>query len=420
MHTDVRRDARSRVAWRVAAAVAAMVLFVALRDTDLLTSPRFWGEEGEVYYQPARTLGLREAILGCPQDYYNLGCRLATLLALLVPLEHAPLVTTCFALLVQVLPAALMLRLWQRGALGARATTVAAVALLLASPMHETWLTSTSSCYYLLLAGAVMFVYHEALALRLTVWCLALATGLSSAYAIGLMPFALWLAVRQPSRGRTISTLLLGLGLMVQAVVQLSEARAYDRTSDLTAAVGLAAFVVKVYALPVCGLELADRLAVPIKWAIYEERFWRWTPLLLMPVVAAWAAIFASGSQAARRLLLCGHVLAVTAVVGSLGQKHELIGGLVGGRYFVPIGALHALAALEALRTQSKAWVRALPALFLSAGLLQGARQYLDLPEGFYRGPDWRAEVAAWRADPSYAMRTWPANASWRIRLPPP
>jgi hypothetical protein len=61
-----------------------------------------------------------------------------------------------------------------------------------------------------------------------------------------------------------------------------------------------------------------------------------------------------------------------------------------------------------------------LPAVFLGATLLQGARQYFDLPPGFFQGPDWRAEVAEWRRDPSHPMATWPANAHFRIRLPPP
>ncbi|MBL8729448.1 MAG: hypothetical protein JNM25_13515 [Planctomycetes bacterium] len=418
MHSNVARGARGGFVW-VAAAVA-IVLVVALRNPDLLTSPRFWGEEGELFYQPACTGSLWHALTACPQDYYNLGCRLATLLALAVPIERAPLVTTVFALLVQVLPGLLILRLAQQGAFRPWTAAVAIAAVLLGSPMHETWLTSTSSAYYFLLAGAVTIVFYEALGLRATAWCIALATGLSSTYAIGLLPFAAWLAVRQPSRGRTIATLLLLLGLLVQTVIYLTNDSGVARTSDLPPAIAVAAFFAKVYVLPVGGLGVADRVGVELSWAIYEERFWRWTPLLLLPVVAMWAAVLASGSRTARQLFVCGHLLAVTALFGSLGQKHELIGGLAGGRYFVPISALHMLGTLEALRPRSRWWVRLLPAVFLGATLLQGVRQYFDLPPGFFQGPDWRAEVAAWRRDPSHAMATWPANAHWRVRLPPP
>jgi len=47
-----------------------------------------------------------------------------------------------------------------------------------------------------------------------------------------------------------------------------------------------------------------------------------------------------------------------------------------------------------------------------------GAHEYF-VPQTppFAAGPDWRSEVAAWRADPSRPLRIWPET--WSIHLPP-
>ena len=47
-----------------------------------------------------------------------------------------------------------------------------------------------------------------------------------------------------------------------------------------------------------------------------------------------------------------------------------------------------------------------------------GAHEYF-VPQTppFAAGPDWRSEVATWRADPSRPLRIWPET--WSIHLPP-
>jgi hypothetical protein len=411
----IRQFACDRLVW-----VAVVFLVLALRDTSLLTAPRFWGEEGLYYYAPAWAGSPAEAVFGCPQDYYNLGCRLGSLFALLLPVEHAPLGTTVFALLVQAIPPLLVLRVARRCSWGRTATAAATAAMLIAPPIHETWLTSTGSAHYFVLAGALVVLYHDRLGLRWTGWLVALAAGLSSGYAFGLVPVAVWLAVRHRGTGRAALVAWLLAGLAVQVVAYASSDLAFSRGSVATPAIALAVMVTKCCVLPVAGLAAADHVGAHVLWQWHLGDFWWWSPLLALPIVLLWASIVRSGSRSAVLALACGHVLAATALVGSLGDKVGMVGGDALGRYFVPVNALHMLAAIEALRAGRRGWMRVVPLVLAVGGLVQGARQYFDRPAFYSAGPDWRSEVAAWRQDPTRGLATWPDAPGWVLHLPPP
>jgi len=60
--------------------------------------------------------------------------------------------------------------------------------------------------------------------------------------------------------------------------------------------------------------------------------------------------------------------------------------------------------------------------VLLAGALVQGTRQYFEQLPLYTEGPDWRAGVAAWRADPTHPIATWPATQppNWFVRLPPP
>jgi hypothetical protein len=372
--------------------IVAVFLVLALRNTDLLTAPRFWAEEGLLFYAPAWAGSATEAVFGCPQGYYNLGCRLGSLFALLLPVEHAPLGTTIFALFVQAIPPLLLLRVARRCSWSRTATAAATAAMLIAPPIHETWLTSTGSALYFVLAGALVVLYHDRLGLRWTAWLVALAAGLSSGYSIGLVPVAVWLAVRHRGTGRSLVLAFLLAGVAMQVAVYLASGLAFGgassaaqdiasgRGSFVTPDVALAIMATKCIVLPVAGLAAADYVALHVLWYMHIGTFWWWAPLLALPLALLWFAVVKSGSRVAVAALACGHLLAATAMLGGLGDKIGMIGGPAGGRYFVPINALHMLAAIEVIRADRRWWIRALPLVLVAGGLVQGAYECFDHP----------------------------------------
>lgn len=105
---------------------------IILRDPLLIQSPRFWAEEGSVYFRAAYDSSWVHALIASHQGYYSLVPNAVTLIAArCVALEWAPLVTTLAALLVQLIPFTVIFigrcEIWQTWP---RKITVAAIILL--------------------------------------------------------------------------------------------------------------------------------------------------------------------------------------------------------------------------------------------------------------------------------------------------
>lgn len=411
--TNPRPFFRERWPW-----LLAVFAIVALRDVSLWTSPRFWAEEARFYYQLVFVSPWPDALVACPQGYYNLACRVGTALALLLPVEHAPLATTAVAFVVQILPALLVLRLAHRGAWGALATTIAVAAVLFAVPMHETWLTTTGSAYHFVLAGAIVIVCHEALALGRLAPLLTLATGLSSGFAMALLPVAGWLAWRRPSRGRFVVLAALAIAIGVQVVAFTIAGGELKRGVGVAPDVAIAAFTTKVWVLPMAGSFGADWIGVHLQWYLLAGAFWWWAPIVVLPTVLAWVVVARCDDANAFAALVCGHALAVMALLTGLGDKMQWIAGDASGRYFLAVNGLHALAMVLVARSNAASWRRTVAALFVAASIVQGVAQYVEHPAHYFTGPDWRTEVAAWRRDPSHRLAVWPVGDDWKIALP--
>src|SRR5512133_505488 len=122
--TAVDRPAPRR--WRIARrfvvplGIAGCLAVAVARCPQLLASPRFWAEEGRDYFAYAFAHGPLAGLLASHLGYYALVTNASAALASVVPLEHAPLVTTAIALLVQLAVSALVLTsvssLWCGGA----------------------------------------------------------------------------------------------------------------------------------------------------------------------------------------------------------------------------------------------------------------------------------------------------------------
>lgn len=76
----------------IAILIIAIALII-LRHFDFFINPRFWAEEGSVYFLNAYIHGFSSLWFG-HQGYFSIIPNISTYLATLVPLEYAPIVTT--------------------------------------------------------------------------------------------------------------------------------------------------------------------------------------------------------------------------------------------------------------------------------------------------------------------------------------
>ena len=89
-------------------AVIAPLAVVIARRPDAIFNPQFWAEDGKVFYADAYNFGFR-SVAWPVAGYLQTLPRLAALLSLGFPFRAAPFVLNCIAIVVQVLPAVLLL-----------------------------------------------------------------------------------------------------------------------------------------------------------------------------------------------------------------------------------------------------------------------------------------------------------------------
>jgi hypothetical protein len=88
-----------------------------------------------------------------------------------------------------------------------------------------------------------------------------------------------------------------------------------------------------------------------------------------------------------------------------------------GNRYYVAPAALTGLTVLG-LAATGRPIVRRVAWVAVAWLMLVGASNYTHVERMMSRGPEWRREVAQWRADPTRPIAIWPAG--WTVILAPP
>lgn len=237
-----------------------------VRCPELLLSPRFFAEDGTTYFVGAYQNSFIANVFTAYYGYYTLYNQLATSLASLAPLEHAPLVTTLMSLFIQI--GISLYVLW--GDLPLIDTPCRRAALALAIPLVSWpghWLTIIGSqCWlgagtFLLLLGAGRNGQIRSIATRGAFLLLAGLTGVISCFMI---PAYLWRAIRERSTefftyaGILLSCLLVQGGVLLASLLSRSpELSGRFIPNSLETMLGKT--VVYLFAIPFTGRELFER-----------------------------------------------------------------------------------------------------------------------------------------------------------------
>jgi hypothetical protein len=408
----------------MAAAAAAIVL----RDPALLGGDvGFWAEEGSVYFQYAWHHGWRAALWATHQGYFALVPNVATALATGVPLEYAPTVTVLAAASIQFAVVALVA--FGRAPLfdwmPARVLGVALV--LLVARSDEVWLNTINSQFHLALAAALILIEPARDAgrvRRLALRALLLIAGLTGPGTAALaVPYAV-AAWTSRERERAVQAAVLAVCAGVQATVMLGAAGQLGLEGRMAGLdlPSLASIIgVRTMVFPFLGAGIAmDVITVLERAGAHDPAARLGVGLALLMLEAALVAWLAGGSDAReRRGLAAAYVLLVAAsVLGATGSRPEkavFISPSFSTRYFYAPAVLLALAALSrtcaaaAGGTPARALAGALP---VAAALAVGAGFWTTMPAA---GPSWRAQLAAWRADPARPLVIRPRR--WRMHL---
>ncbi|MCB2190591.1 MAG: hypothetical protein KQI62_03450 [Deltaproteobacteria bacterium] len=392
-------------------------LLVAVRLPRILLEGRFWAEEGCVFFARAWHAPWMEALFFSYAGYLNLTANGAGLLAhYLVPLWAAPYVSTGIALIIQCLPAMLILtsRLeWLRH----RAVLMVAL-LIIATPPHseEVWLNSICSQYHLALSTGIILALEPRGGLMglLRLGVLLLAT-LSSPMSWVLAPLFVLRAALERSGPRIWQALVLSAGVVIQVI--WFYAPIPGREVGIAPSLFGAIVMVKQAIIPLIPAPLDSQL---IKWVSSGFSpaggpLWPLAVVALLFALLAWGAL-RHAKESPLWLLLAGAIIATGAYAGSLGDKIGLLHTLGGNRYAFAPQALFGLCVLGLamlLRGRGRLLARVVVIWLLVVGLWGywapvGSGQVQD-------GPPWPPEAQKWQQDHNYRMKIWPFG--WSMQL---
>lgn len=206
-------------AWQQSVAFLLGFALVISRRPDAVFHAQFWNEDGHVFFADAYNFGWWSALFRTYEGYYHALPRIGADIALLFPLQLAPLVLNLIAICVQVAPVNLLLssRLSMWGSLRTR-MLLAGVYLALPNSF-EIDATITNSQWVLAL---ISFLLLTALPPPKTVGrildaCAQVICGLSGPFCIFLSPIALFLAWKHRERQRWVTAAILCGASLVQA-----------------------------------------------------------------------------------------------------------------------------------------------------------------------------------------------------------
>ncbi len=380
---------------------------VILLRFPVLLHGRFWSEDGPVFYGNAWRLSWESALFAPYAGYVNVVANGAGLLAWALPLAWAPYGPLSVSLAVQLAACAVVVTAGDAW-LARPGARIAALGLMLLVPFsEEVWLNGATAQFHLLL-GAALILALEAPGGWGGWWRCAMLflAPLAGPGPVALVPLGLVRLGKERSGARAAQMMALGAGLLVQLAFVL-EAGAQDRLWRLTAPALACEIYVKNLLVP--GAGFGALLALP-------DCGHGHLPLGAAAVTALVALIFAVVLlRAARRepaalwLAAAGLSVLVFSYGGALGGERFLVDPVRSARYAYAPQVLLAFSLLAAGGLAARAAVGWLLGVALVTAMLPKAPLFLT-------GPDWQAEVAAWRRDPSYALRIWPSP--WQISLP--
>ncbi len=184
----------------ILACVFLSILF--LRRPDTFLTPQFWAEDGKIWYSDAYNEGGVESLLSTQDGYFQTFSRLAAVIALPFPIEHAPLVFNILASLILILPALFFLSSrFENIVLSYPVRIFIASVYVLLPNTAEIYVNVTNAQWFLALLAFLVLIASENQKWywRLFDLSVLLIAGLSGPFAILLLPisFLLWFLRRR-------------------------------------------------------------------------------------------------------------------------------------------------------------------------------------------------------------------------------
>lgn len=403
--------------------VSTFLLCLFWRSPGLLLHPRFWAEEGHLYYDHMRRVGLHGAFVTVINGNYQILPNLVTEAAARSPDRFAAHVTTYLSLVVVAGCCWLLADLMLSRGCSLLATCVGAAIFALQPGGYEVFLNATNLQWVTSLVGLLLCLSRAtpAWSSRAIGTYLALAVcGLNGTTTCILLPVFVLAALRDRSGFRWGMALVLAACTAIQAVIVVAHHGDIHRPFALDAFAPLAAAFQVVFAvflpahlLDVLGPEMRDATAAGHAMDVQ---------LVLLAV-----AVFGLLALAASRRLGRDTVgLMVVAVVvstaincfGAISTADTMLSGWAGARYFfvgASCTAILVAPCMDAVSIERRSVAAAVAVLALSNGALTGA--YGTWTAMYLQGPSFGEELDACPPEADCVVDSWPPNAGFTLEM---
>lgn len=414
--------------------IISVILISVLRDTRYFTMPRFWAEEGTRHFTFSYSHGWFQSLFQPQVGYLNFWPNLATKISLLGALENAPIVTTLMALLVQLVPVALIL--WSKSPLWDNwYRKLAAVVIITFAPLTgEVWLNSVNSYNFFAIITFLILI-EDAPEQSTRKWVyriLLLLGGLTGTLSCFLIPFFILRVFFEKKIERWWQIAILSACALVQISLILSYRSSDNRgladRFHLLGPAGLGAAIwMQTITLFSLGVERAGSIAKEIYTHIQYDLngFQIWGLLMLIGAIGIFI-LLSSNIPIKTRLIFLGSyatLVFLPMMFSVITDKYALMETGIHQRLFLAPNTIFGLMLLVGIRFQkNRGWKAAISnlasilcLLLVSVSIFWGI--YFYRSTGFKQDywPNWKNEVQTWKTNPQFKLQIQPEP--WYITL---
>lgn len=418
--THVVSCAKEMTPWGRLALSVVVLLLIFCRCPQLIYEPRFWAEEGMAYFAFAYANPWLNALIAPHYGYYGLVPNLATILATCVPLEHAPLVTTLFAFLVQLLVSFYVI-FYDSPYWNSMSKKLLVACMIQILCPFECWLTTVSSQYFLYIVIIFVLLETPEMQLRWRKWCSRAAiviSGLNGPATMFLLPMFLVKPFKTKAREDWLRLFL----SLATSIVQIS-AFCYIRFGHSSLQLQGRFDTSKFSLFHIAKIHLADAAVGWYPFNLQVESTGRTILYLLLGLAMLLVCYFSYLlvknllDQQVRRLVMAFLLLTLPSVLLSQYMASSPRAA------FAPVIILLLLLIHEVSNIRLNHVTRGVAIVVLSLMLLSGLMSHRSRVYYAPGLPQWKDEVRTWRLDKSHALAIWPERDSkwdfsdWYVKL---
>lgn len=410
-------------------------LTIIVRYPWYFVTPRFWAEEGSVYFANAynaETVTLASFFNPYTFGYNNFIADFSAFLAAhFIPLELAPLLTTLIAFTVQLVPVAIIAAsktpLWDNKL----KKLILIFSIIFLPGTGEVWLTTISSQYYFSIIIFLILLEDPQTLTRFKQWAfrfLLVLGGLSGLNSTFLAPLFLGRIFINKTRESIIQFLLLAAATLLQLYTVITSMKEVAGVSVRLDGLNMASYVAitfnKSFILPLFGIFSTYTVSRVLDFLnMYSHSLLLATITLAFSSMAVYWWFLARHLQKTHTFYFLGGFILLTGMcyIGMLQPKWANIHVFAANRYSLGSGAIVIIALIASIPFNSDIPLRILVRKYkvlvglLVISILAGLSSYFHV----FAKPDfpvWRMEVKAWKTTPSkHTLLIWPKN--WEVKL---